>query len=86
VLTSWGDPSLYEKARDIRKQVDLDRITADGFRDRAAIVTAGVSPAEPAAVVPASAASVPAASDRVVDPGPPTVPLTRADMRDSVGV
>lgn len=40
VLTSYGDPSLYEKAAAIRKQVDLDRVTAEGFRDRAAIVTA----------------------------------------------
>lgn len=40
VLTSYGDPSLYEKASAIRKQVDLDRVTAEGFRDRAAIVTA----------------------------------------------
>lgn len=39
VLTSHGDPSLYEKAAAIRKQVDLDRVTAEGFRDRAAIVT-----------------------------------------------
>lgn len=70
VLTSWGDPSLYEKTRDIRKQVELDRISAEGFRDRAAIVTAGAAPAEPAPV----------------DPGPPTVPMTRADMREAVGV
>ncbi|MCI1018771.1 DUF4407 domain-containing protein [Microbacterium sp. C5A9] len=40
VLTSYGDPSLYEKAAAIRKQVALDRVTAEGFRDRAAIVTA----------------------------------------------
>lgn len=39
VLTSYGDPSLYEKAAAIRKQVDLDRVTAEGFRDRAQIVT-----------------------------------------------
>jgi hypothetical protein len=39
VLTSYGEPSLYEKAAAIRKQVDLDRVTAEGFRDRAAIVT-----------------------------------------------
>ncbi|WP_314096356.1 DUF4407 domain-containing protein [Microbacterium foliorum] len=39
VLTSYGDPSLYEKAAAIRKQVALDRVTAEGFRDRAAIVT-----------------------------------------------
>ncbi|WP_144874855.1 DUF4407 domain-containing protein [Microbacterium sp. 1.5R] len=39
VLTSYGDPSLYEKAAAIRKQVSLDRVTAEGFRDRASIVT-----------------------------------------------
>ena len=54
VLTSYGDPSLYEKAAAIRRQVALDRVTAEGFRDRAAIVTvqsegiqADASPAEP---------------------------------------
>lgn len=40
VLTSYGDPTLYEKTVAIRKQVALDRVTADGFRDRADIVTA----------------------------------------------
>ncbi|UUE20249.1 DUF4407 domain-containing protein [Microbacterium sp. J1-1] len=40
VLTSYGDPSLYEKAAAIRKQVALDKVTAEGFRDRAQIVTA----------------------------------------------
>ncbi|KDA06764.1 hypothetical protein DC31_07040 [Microbacterium sp. CH12i] len=39
VLTSYGDPTLYEKAAAIRKQVSLDRVTAEGFRDRAKIVT-----------------------------------------------
>lgn len=39
VLTSYGDPSLYEKAAAIRKQVALDKVTAEGFRDRAKIVT-----------------------------------------------
>ncbi|WP_292769413.1 DUF4407 domain-containing protein [Microbacterium sp. UBA3486] len=39
VLTSYGDPSLYEKAAAIRKQVALDKVTAEGFRDRAQIVT-----------------------------------------------
>jgi hypothetical protein len=38
VLTSYGDPSLYEKAAAIRKQVALDKVTAEGFRDRASIV------------------------------------------------
>jgi hypothetical protein len=45
VLTSYGEPSLYERTADIRRQVELDRVSADGFRDRAAIVTA---PSEPA--------------------------------------
>ena len=39
VLTSYGDPSLYEKAAAIRRQVALDKVTAEGFRDRAKIVT-----------------------------------------------
>ncbi len=54
VLTSYGDPSLYEKAAAIRRQVALDKVTAEGFRDRAAIVTvqsegiqADAAPAEP---------------------------------------
>lgn len=38
VLTSYGEPSLYEKAVAIRKQVALDKVTAEGFTDRAAIV------------------------------------------------
>ncbi|MFS0853797.1 DUF4407 domain-containing protein [Microbacterium sp. 179-I 3D4 NHS] len=38
VLTSYGEPSLYEKAAAIRKQVALDKVTAEGFRDRARIV------------------------------------------------
>lgn len=46
VLTSYGDPSLYEKAVAIRKQVALDKVTAEGFRDRADIVT---TPAPPSA-------------------------------------
>ncbi len=39
VLTSYGDKTLYEKADEIARQVELDRVTADGFRERAAIVT-----------------------------------------------
>lgn len=54
VLTSYGDPNLYEKAAAIRKQVALDRVTAEGFRDRAEIVTTPVAPAAAAAApVPA---------------------------------
>lgn len=45
VLTSYGDPNLYEKAAAIRKQVALDKVTAEGFRDRAEIVTTPVTPA-----------------------------------------
>ncbi|WP_159500635.1 DUF4407 domain-containing protein [Microbacterium sp. 18062] len=39
VLTSFGDPSLYEKAEALRRQVALDRVTARTWRERAAIVT-----------------------------------------------
>ncbi|MBZ4488257.1 DUF4407 domain-containing protein [Microbacterium sp. cx-55] len=39
VLTSFGDPSLYEKADALRRQVALDRVTARTWRERAAIVT-----------------------------------------------
>jgi len=58
VLTSYGDPTLYEKAAAIRKQVALDKVTAEGFRDRAEIVAvqsqavdaaADETPAAPAA-------------------------------------
>lgn len=40
VLTSFGDPSLYEKAEAMRRQVSLDRVTAKTWHERAAIVTA----------------------------------------------
>ncbi|WP_460772853.1 DUF4407 domain-containing protein [Microbacterium sp. GXF7504] len=39
VLTSWGDPSLYEKADAMRRQVALDRVKARTWRERASIVT-----------------------------------------------
>lgn len=39
VLTSFGDPSLYEKADALRRQVALDKVTARTWRERAAIVT-----------------------------------------------
>jgi len=39
VLTSFGEPTLYERTAAIRKQVALDKVTAEGFRDRARIVT-----------------------------------------------
>ncbi|UNK71234.1 DUF4407 domain-containing protein [Microbacterium sp. H1-D42] len=94
VLTSWGDPSLYEKAKAIRKQVDLDRVTADGFRDRAAIVAEHAAPRTGASAVGVSdaAASDPAdAATRAIDTapsdaGPPTEPVTRADLREPAGV
>ncbi|MDL9979373.1 DUF4407 domain-containing protein [Microbacterium sp. ASV49] len=61
VLTSFGEPSLYEQTAGIRKQVDLDRVSAEGFRDRAAIVTtAAESPAFAAPVAPAAASADPA--------------------------
>lgn len=59
VLTSYGDPNLYEKAAAIRRQVALDRVTAEGFRDRAGIVTTPVTPA-PAAAAPAQPTPAPA--------------------------
>lgn len=37
VLTSWGEPSLYEKADALRRQVALDRVTARSWRERAEI-------------------------------------------------
>ncbi|MFB7894395.1 DUF4407 domain-containing protein [Microbacterium sp. NPDC056044] len=37
VMTSYGDPSLYEKADALRRQVALDRVTARSWRERADI-------------------------------------------------
>ena len=37
VLTSYGEPSLYEKADGLRRQVALDRVTARSWRERADI-------------------------------------------------
>jgi hypothetical protein len=37
VLTSYGDPSLYEKAEALRRQVALDRVTARTWQERADI-------------------------------------------------
>ncbi|REJ07232.1 DUF4407 domain-containing protein [Microbacterium bovistercoris] len=77
VLTSYGDPSLYEKTAAIRKQVEEDRVSAEGYRDRAAIVATGsLPPAEP----PAPASPPSDAGDA------PTVPLTRADLREGASV
>lgn len=44
VLTSFGEPTLYERTAAIRKQVALDRVTAEGFNDRARIVTSPAAP------------------------------------------
>ncbi|WP_159574646.1 DUF4407 domain-containing protein [Microbacterium sp. 8M] len=79
VLTSWGDPSLYEKAEAIAKQVELDRVTSKGYRDRAAIIAeeakdrafadaheaevAAASVAESAPAPDAGLSTAPAASD-----------------------
>jgi len=41
VLTSYGDPSLYEKADALRRQVALDRVTARSWRERADIAQGG---------------------------------------------
>ncbi|WP_438354425.1 DUF4407 domain-containing protein [Microbacterium sp. CJ88] len=40
VLTSFGAPSLYEKADDLRRQVALDRVTARTFHRRAQAIAA----------------------------------------------
>lgn len=40
VLTSYGEPSLYERADAMKRQVALDRVTASTWRERAAIVRA----------------------------------------------
>ncbi|QIG39264.1 DUF4407 domain-containing protein [Microbacterium sp. 4R-513] len=37
VLTSYGEPSLYEQADALRRQVALDRVTARSWRERADI-------------------------------------------------
>ncbi|MFB7842963.1 DUF4407 domain-containing protein [Microbacterium sp. NPDC056052] len=84
VLTSWGDPSLYEKAEAIAKQVELDRVTSKGYRDRAAIIaeesrhrafadaheaeTAAAADPDPEAVNAADPDPVPAAAP--VQPAP----------------
>lgn len=81
VLTSWGDPSLYEKAEAIAKQVELDRVTSRGYRDRAAIIAEDAKHrafAEAHEAEVAAASSVAAASDPapvgVSDPIPVSVP------------
>lgn len=92
VLTSYGEPSLYEKAAAIRKQVALDKVTADGYRDRAQVVAESSASASSATFVTASSgvdATARASSDNpseASDEGTPTVPLTRADVRETVSV
>jgi len=88
VLTSWGDPSLYEKAEAIAKQVELDRVTSKGYRDRAAIIAeeakhrafADAHEAETAAAAdPASASAVDPAPASAADPAPvPAAPVQSA--------
>ncbi|WP_375385303.1 DUF4407 domain-containing protein [uncultured Microbacterium sp.] len=39
VLTSYGDPTVYERAEAMHHQVDLDRVSARTWRERAAIAT-----------------------------------------------
>ena len=41
VLTSYGQPSLYEQADALRRQVALDRVTARSWRERADIAQGG---------------------------------------------
>ena len=86
VLTSYGEPSLYEKALAIRKQVDLDKITAEGYRDRAAIVAETSAGASSAPFVTAPAAPAEPVRDATAEEGTPTVPITRADVRETVSV
>lgn len=43
VLTSWGEPSLYEKADALRRQVALDRVTARSWRERVDVAQGGVA-------------------------------------------
>ena len=44
VLTSYGEPTLYERAEAMQRQVDLDRVSARTWRERAAIATAKTAP------------------------------------------
>lgn len=44
VLTSFGEPTLYERTVAIRRQVALDKVSAEGFRDRARIATEQSAP------------------------------------------
>jgi hypothetical protein len=44
VLTSYGDPTVYERAEAMHRQVDLDRVSARTWRERAAIATAKTAP------------------------------------------
>lgn len=44
VLTSHGQPSLYEETAKARRQVEEDRVRANAFRDRADIATGTMAP------------------------------------------
>ena len=44
VLTSYGNPSVYEQADEIRKQVAIDKANAEGWRERAAIAAGRNAP------------------------------------------
>ncbi|MGN8025355.1 DUF4407 domain-containing protein [Microbacterium sp. 22242] len=72
ILTSYGDPSLYEKAEAIAKQVELDRVTSRGYRDRAAIIA---EEAKERAFADAHEAEVTAAA---ADARPETTPAAAA--------
>lgn len=84
VLTSWGEPSLYEKAEAIAKQVELDRVTSKGYRDRAAIIAeeakhrafADAHEAETAAAASDPAPASATAPVPVSTPDPATAPTT----------
>lgn len=43
VLTSYGDPSLYEKAEAMRRQVALDRVQARTWQERSEIVESTIA-------------------------------------------
>ncbi len=84
VLTSWGDPTLYERTRAIRNQVELDRVSAEGFRDRAAIVTG--AEARSTAGASADARSARPGASGSANERAETEPITRADIRETASV
>lgn len=70
VLTSFGAPSLYEKAEAIAKQVELDRVTSKGYRERAAIIATEAREREFAEAHAAETAAASAMRSRPVGPDP----------------